>query len=161
MYSSSNSVSLCKPEGGHFKEYTILFLFLASHHFLISPSTLFLSPSMLGAGSQDSLDVVLTCSVCFSTKSPLYPLSSSPPTKTCRQAALNILLSHLTLDEPVTTLLSPNNSPHIPHSCTLPTKLFSPTPKQKEPRQLEQLHPQRRFCNRMEARTSPNAPNGT
>jgi hypothetical protein len=85
---------------------------------------------MLGAGSQDGLDVVLTCAVRFSTESPL-PSIFHPPMQTCRQAALNILLSHPPLNELATALLSPNDGPHTPRSRALPTKLFSSTPNRK------------------------------
>ena len=93
--------------------------------------TIFLSPLMFGAGSQDGLDIVLTCPICFSAESLIYPLSSSPPMQTWREAALNILLSHPPLNEPATTVLSPNDSPHTPCSCMLPAKLFSPTPNRE------------------------------
>jgi hypothetical protein len=56
--------------------------------------------------------------------SPLPP-TSSPPTQTRRQAALNVVLSHPPLNEPASPLLSPNDGPHTSRSRVLPTKALS------------------------------------
>ena len=122
LSSSSDSVSLWKSEGGHLKEYAVLFLFLASGRFLITSSTLFISPS--NRCLVRDLKTVWTSSplaLFVSRPSLLYPLSSSPDANP--RAALNLVLPHPPLIESAATLLSPNDVPHTPRSCTLPTKL--------------------------------------